>query len=261
MTTALEVLNTDVVETSLEVNITKDFLGTVKSVVVSNELSINEQAGAVVTLSADRPDTGFWALEKAFEDSSDVVCLSTSEDCFISDLVLDVREQINLVGLTIIKADVVKLFPGSLLLGLLVVSDVDASNEVIFVDFHWGLAGWWRVVLEGSSWHNFKWEFFTHASQHLDGGTTTALEELDADVVPSGHEFNFTSLLLVTVKSIVVSNELLIDVQLGTIVTDGTDCPPTGGWNIDKAVEDSSDVVFLSTGQDHARTSLVVDIL
>jgi hypothetical protein len=80
-------------------------------------------------------------------------------------------------------------------------------------------------------------------------------------VVETFHEINIASPRSVTVKSIVVSNELLIDPKLGAIVTLGTDSPDTGGWEIDKAIEDGSDVGTLIGGDGIFVTILEVDVL
>jgi hypothetical protein len=89
---------------------------------------------------------------------------------------------------------------------------------------------------------------------------STAIEVLDADLVPAGLKVNITSPCSGSVKSVVIGDELVIDPQLRAIIALGTDSPDTMGWNIDKAGEGSRDVVVLSTGQDIAITIIAIDV-
>jgi hypothetical protein len=89
---------------------------------------------------------------------------------------------------------------------------------------------------------------------------STAIEVLDADLVPAGINVNSTGPCSGLVKSVVIGDELVINPQLRAIVTFGAESPDSGGWNIDKAGEDGCDVVVLSTGQDIAITNIAIDV-
>jgi len=95
----------------------------------------------------------------------------------------------------------------------------------------------------------------------LNHGTAVAIEVINGELVLACFKLNTTTLLFIAVEAVVVNNDFLIDVEQGTVITVGVECPFTTLRDVDFAVETNSNFIHSTGIVDYVHSVVLVNVV